>query len=62
MVTYLCYPPLHNDKVWIVDIKLNRLEECLDLTLLGFVTIQKVLGDVWNSNLYKKVTTTLRKN
>lgn len=33
---------LHNKEVWIVNVKLDALEECLNRLLLGLVAIEKV--------------------
>jgi hypothetical protein len=42
---------LHDEEVWIVDIKLNRLKEVLDCLLLCPVSIDKILGSTAQDNL-----------
>jgi hypothetical protein len=46
MMTYLRDTALHDYKVGIVDVELDRLKECLNILLEGLVTIQKILGDI----------------
>jgi hypothetical protein len=46
MTAYLRDTALHDYKVGIVDVELDRLKECLNILLEGLVTIQKILGDI----------------
>ena len=49
--TYLRDSTLHDQEIWIVDVELHALEQILDRLLLGFVTVEKVLGDVGHGDL-----------
>jgi hypothetical protein len=42
---------LHDQEIWVIDVELDTLEDSLDDILLGFVTVQKVFGDIGESNL-----------
>jgi hypothetical protein len=42
---------LHDQEIWIIDVELDTLEDSLDDILLGFVTVQKVFGDIGESDL-----------
>jgi hypothetical protein len=43
--------PLHDEKVRIVDVELNGLEELLDELLRRLVAVHEVLGEVRKSDL-----------
>lgn len=43
---YLGNPPLHDDKIGVVDIELNTLKHGLDRVHLALVAIEKVFGHV----------------
>lgn len=45
---------LHNDKVGIIDVELNGLEEAKHSLLLDFMPVEDVFGDVWEGNLGAK--------
>lgn len=38
--THLCYLPLHNDKIRVVDVELDGLEQGLNVLLEGLVSIK----------------------
>jgi hypothetical protein len=42
---------LHDQEIRVIDVELDTLEDGLNDILLGFVTIQKVFGDIGESDL-----------
>ena len=48
---YLCNTTLHDEKVWIVDVELDALEEILDTLLSRLVAVEEVLGYVGKRDL-----------
>ncbi len=50
-MAYFRDSPLHNEKVRVVYIKLNTLEERLNNMLLGLVAVQEILGNVGQGDL-----------
>jgi len=42
---------LHDDEIGVVDVELDRLKERVYVLLLGFVTIEKILGYIRKRDL-----------
>ena len=52
--TYLGDSPLHDQEIWIVNIKLHTLKQAMNLMLLNLVAIDQILRDIREGNLSAK--------